>query len=161
MRHAKAEQTGRTDHERELTVRGRADAAESGRWLADRGFAADGALVSAATRTRQTWDELASAAAYEVVPDLSEALYSADEDSALDLLRRVDDAIVSLVVVGHNPTMAYLAADLDDGTSEHSNALVLGFPTAACAVFEYVGSWAELFAGGCRLVDFSSPAARG
>src|SRR3954467_15314825 len=36
MRHAKAEQSGPSDHERQLTDRGVTDATEAGRWLAAR-----------------------------------------------------------------------------------------------------------------------------
>ncbi len=161
MRHSKAEQGGRTDFERELAPSGVRESADSGAWLAEQGVAVDGVLVSAAVRARQTWEALAAAAGYDVVPEPSPALYTADVDSALDLVRRTADDVRSLLVVGHNPTMAYLATDLDDGASDYSNDLVLGFPTAALAVFDYDGTWADLSAGACRLVALSSPAARG
>ena len=59
MRHAKAEQGGPSDFERQLTDRGMADAAAAGTWLAERGVVPDHALVSAAVRTQQTWEALA------------------------------------------------------------------------------------------------------
>ena len=58
MRHAKAERdsgSGR-DMDRPLSSRGVADAGLVARALADRGVRPDVALVSAAARTRQTWD---------------------------------------------------------------------------------------------------------
>ena len=66
VRHAKAEGYGPSDFERELSQRGRGDAAAAGAWLAEQGVTADGALVSAAERTRQTWDIVAETAGWSV-----------------------------------------------------------------------------------------------
>ena len=56
MRHAKAEQSGPSDFERQLSDRGTVDATEAGQWLANRGVEPHQALVSAAVRTQQTWE---------------------------------------------------------------------------------------------------------
>ena len=49
-------------------------------------------------------------------------------------------------MVGHNPTMASLAALLDDGQGdeEAGNEMALGFPTSALAVFSFDGDWSDL-----------------
>ena len=70
MRHAKAEQGGRTDFERVLTGRGHADAAEAGAWLATQGFAPDHALVSAAARAEQWGIVTENVADYAAEPDV-------------------------------------------------------------------------------------------
>ena len=59
-------------------------------------------------------------------------------------------------MIGHNPTMAYLAQLLDDGeaTPELEGELLAGFPTSAVAVFEYDGAWADLGEGSARLVGY-------
>ena len=156
MRHAKAEQTGATDFERRLAERGHGDAAEAGRWLAAQGVEPELALVSAAVRTQETWDSLADGAGWDLPPELLEGLYSAGTQTALDLLREVDDGITSVMVVGHNPTMASLAAILDDGSGdeEAGNELALGFPTSAVTVFEYDGKWSELDEASASVVAF-------
>jgi phosphohistidine phosphatase len=59
--------------------------------------------------------------------------------------------VATALVVGHNPTMAYLAQVLDVGGSPQLAAT--GFPAAAAAVFEYDGPWADLAEGTARLVD--------
>ena len=59
MRHAKAEQVGPTDHERELAAQGLADSLVAGSWLSEQGIDPQHALVSAAVRTRQTWEGVA------------------------------------------------------------------------------------------------------
>lgn len=147
VRHAKAEASGPSDHERPLTARGRSDAAEAGRWLASGGIVPDAALVSDALRTRQTWEELAAGAGWGMAPDWSASLYAAGPETALDLLRETSPAAHTLVLVGHNPTVAYLAELLDDGEGDDDAAtemMTSGFPTTALAVFTVHGPWADL-----------------
>ena len=154
MRHAKAEQAGPTDFERPLAERGLRDAREAGAWLAGQGFAADRALVSAALRTRETWAAVAAGAGWELEPEADRSLYVAEVDSALDLVGLVDDSVQRLVVIGHNPTMAYLSQLLSDGTApaELEGPLMSGFPTSALAVFAHEGPWSALTQGSARLV---------
>ena len=156
MRHAKAEQAGPTDFDRALADRGHADAGEAGAWLAQQGFAPDHALVSAALRTRETWASLADAAGWSVEPELDRGLYAAEPATALDLVAQVDDAARRVVVIGHNPTMAYLAQLLGDGSApdDLEGELLAGFPTSALAVFAHDGPWAALTEGAGRLVAY-------
>ena len=79
---------------------------------------ADRALVSAATRTQQTWAAVADAAGWDVEPDLDEGLYAAGPETALDIVRGAPDESRTLVLIGHNPTVAYLAQLLDDGEGD-------------------------------------------
>ena len=156
MRHAKAEQDGPTDFERPLASRGHRDASAAGAWLAAQGVSPDYALVSAALRTQQTWESVASGAGWSLSPDLDRGLYAAGPESALDLVRLVPDSANSLIVIGHNPTVAVLAQVLDDGTGDPSvGASMAGdFPTSAVAVYSYDGSWADLGEGTARLDAF-------
>jgi phosphohistidine phosphatase len=156
MRHGKAEQTGRTDFERELAERGRMDSADTGSWLAELGFVPDLALVSAARRTIGTWEGVAAGGGFEIEAHLSHALYGAGPETCLDLVRESPSELTSLIVVGHNPTMAYLASLLDDGEGDSavSAAMLSGYPTSAVALFEYDGEWADLSEAGARLVAF-------
>ena len=156
VRHAKAEQAGPTDFERRLTDRGRADAAALGSWLAARGLVADHALVSAATRTRETWAALAEAAGWEVAGDYDQGLYAAGPETALDILRGAPDAARTLVLVGHNPTVASLAQLLDDGEGddEAMTAMATGYPTSTATVLVHGGSWPELGEQCARVLAF-------
>ena len=156
MRHAKAEPSAPSDHERVLTDRGTADADEAGAWLRGTGTTPGRALVSDAARTRGTWAALAGSAGWDVVPEYDASLYAAGPDTALDLLRETDDTVDTLVVIGHNPTMAYVAQMLDDGDgdAEAVAAMNEGFPTSAVAVFAVDGAWADLEMGGARLTAF-------
>jgi phosphohistidine phosphatase len=156
MRHAKAEQVGPTDMERELTPRGRADSAAAGRWLAGRGLTPDHVVVSAATRTRQTWESLAEAAGWDSDATIDRGLYAAGPETALDLMRSSPDDATTLVVIGHNPTVAHLAQLLDDGEGDDDagREMAMGFPTSAVAVLDFEGDWGDLDEASARLVAF-------
>ncbi|MBB6625913.1 histidine phosphatase family protein [Nocardioides sp. KIGAM211] len=157
MRHAKAEQVGPTDHQRALTPRGLEDAAAAGRWLAAEGIVAQAALVSAATRTRETWGALSDAAGWSLEAAFDEGLYAAGPETALDLVRAVADDTGVLVLLGHNPTMAYLAQMLDDGDGDPEALAAMaasGYPTSALSVFEVDAPWADLGVATARLTAF-------
>ncbi len=156
MRHAKAEQHGPSDFDRALAERGHRDAAAVGAWLVGEGFEPDHTLVSAALRTRETWTSLAAAAEWDLDPELDRGLYAAGPDTALDLIRLVDDDVRRLIVIGHNPTIAVLAQLLDDGDGdpELAEEMLAGYPTGAVAVFAHDGSWSDLAEGTARLVGF-------
>lgn len=160
MRHAMAEPSAASDHERELTRRGHADASAAGAWVAGRGIRPDMALVSGAGRTRQTWEDVAIGAGWDLdLATVEESLYSASTEAALDLLRETDDTVDSVLVIGHNPTVSYLVQLLDDGEGdlEAGNRLALGFPTSAVAVLSYDGRWDDLGAGSASVVAFHAP----
>lgn len=159
MRHAKAEQLGPTDLERELSQRGRDDAAAAGRWLAEQRIVPDHALVSAAVRTQQTWERVAEAAGWSLEPALDRGLYAAGPDTALDLMREVPEDARTLLVIGHNPTIAVVAQLLDDGEGDQAagQRMMEGYPTSALAVFEYDGEWSDLEPASARLSAFHSP----
>ncbi len=156
MRHGKAEPSGRTDFERELAERGRHDSEDTGAWLARQGFVPDHALVSASHRTVGTWESVATAGDFAVEPHLSQVLYGAGPETALDLLRESPGDATTILVVGHNPTIAYLASLLDDGEGDPpvSSEMMSGYPTSAVALFEYAGHWSDLTEGGARLVGY-------
>jgi len=156
MRHAKAEPVAPSDMERHLTERGRADAAATGAWLVEQGFAADLALVSTAVRTRETWEALREKAGWEVEADHRVDLYSAGPEVALDVVRSTPGDVESLLVLGHNPTVAYLAQLLSDGEGDPEllASASTGFPPASVALFELSTPWSSLGFGDARLVGF-------
>ncbi len=156
MRHAKAESWGESDHERQLTPGGLADAAAAGSWLTSVVPEPDRVLVSSARRTCQTWDAVAAGAAWTVEATTDEGLYSASAETVLDLVRATRDDVQTVLVLGHNPTIAYLAQMLDDGNGdlEASTALLGGYPTCALTVFSHEGPWGELTMGSAAVSAF-------
>lgn len=154
LRHAKAEQSGPSDVERALAERGWADARAQGAWLAARGVRPGLALVSAARRTAETWQALAQGAGWTLEPVLDRGLYAAGPDTVLDVLAAMGGDAATVVVVGHNPTMAWLAQSLDDGSGDPAAAMALAsdYPTCTASVFEVDCTWADLPVTGARLV---------
>ena len=136
MRHAEAAASGaHPDHERPLTDRGRQDAAAMGRWLRDRGTVPDLVLCSSALRARQTWQAVTAVVPGGPEPSYSQAVYDAGPGEILDLLGEQAEGSSTVMVVGHNPTMAHLVAALTGETP--------GFPAGSIAVVDLSGSWQD------------------
>lgn len=139
MRHAKAERdaaSGR-DRDRPLSSRGHAEAALIARTLAERGWRPDTALVSAAVRTRETW-ETASDAFGDVELHVEDALYDAEAEAIRALIEGVEEQAGCLIVVAHNPGVQQLALDLLTESAASPallDQMAAGFPTAAAALF--------------------------
>jgi phosphohistidine phosphatase len=155
MRHAKAEAVAASDHDRRLTARGTRDAAEAGTWARSAGVLPDHAFVSTARRADETWSAFRSAAELDLEPELDAALYSAGPDAAIEVLRSAPSGARTVMIVGHNPTMAQLVHLLDDGAADPEvfAAVSTDFPTSAVAVLEVQGEWAELEIGCARIAD--------
>jgi phosphohistidine phosphatase len=145
MRHAKAEHGGsRSDIDRQLTARGRDDATAAGAWLATSRIAPDLVLCSPAARTRGTWHAVAIGLVDGPVPIAPEVryeadLYSAGVIAALDLVRGVDDAFRTILLIGHNPTVSALSWRLDDRTRRTDESL----RTSGIAVHGVTAGWAD------------------
>ena len=113
MRHAKSDwSSGVDDHERPLAGRGRREAGLAGDWL--RQQVADVGLVvcSSATRARQTWKRVAKR--LDAVPELrvDDRLYGASDRQLRDVVRELPDATRTALLIGHNPGLEDLVAEL-------------------------------------------------
>lgn len=134
LRHGKAKSVSATggDFDRGLTDRGRRDSALIGRVLADAGVVPDLALVSAARRAQETWEE-ASRAFPATRCEIVRGLYLAAPEQIAAAVNAVGEGL-SVIVVGHNPGLHEFALAL----AEAARAPLAGlqsFPTAAAAVF--------------------------
>lgn len=140
MRHGKAvrEHEAADDKSRGLTDRGRRQAAEAGAALAKAQLQPDRILVSGATRTRQTYAALANV--FQTAPTFLDTLYMAGVETVWAEAVRTGGQTV--LVIGHNPSMHALAADLAAQSGDRSApALALRdrFPTSAYAAFSIAG----------------------
>ncbi len=155
-RHAKSSwnSPGLGDHERPLNRRGQASAKALGKWLAGHGYLPDEALVSTATRTRQTWEGIATALPHPPLPEFRRELYLADPEEMLDVLRgAVGDCVI---MVGHNPGTAWLAQGL--AATPPGDPRFSRYPTATTTVLDFeVEAWHELRGQRGRVVDFVVP----
>lgn len=161
LRHAKTERDAPSgkDQDRRLDERGHHDGADIGGWLAAENYLPDLALVSTATRARQTWELLRPAMPSVPARHLPE-LYGADPSQ---LLRSIQDAGVedpkSLMVVAHNPGLHELAlALIAGGDAAGRRALDSNLPTSGVAVIDFkTDDWDDVGFRSGQLARFASP----
>jgi phosphohistidine phosphatase len=113
-------------------------------------------LCSTATRSRQT---LANTG-IEAPVQYRERLYDATPGTIIDEINEVADTVDTLLVVGHEPTMSYLAIGLA-GTEDTDEAALQRisekFPTSAIAVLRVNGDWKDLQLEQAALIGFHVP----
>lgn len=161
LRHAKstAKDTPLADIDRPLSERGEADAKAMAGYLAKAGIEPALVLCSSARRTRDTLAGVLPALGRKPAPIIEDGLYHADASGLLRRLSEVDDAIPSVMLVGHNPALEELARRLiDGGDAEALERLMEKFPTGALAVLEAdAASWREIKKTRARLTAFIRP----
>jgi phosphohistidine phosphatase len=161
IRHSKAVQGGDLDHERPLAERGFDDAGAVGRWLDSANLVPDRVVVSTALRARQTWESAAEAMGPtpEVVAD--HRVYVNTVGGLLAIIHETPAEVGTLVLVGHNPSFAELALELDDGKGDGASrtALERSYPTSGVAVFDVGKKWANLELGAATVTSFAAPRA--
>ncbi|KHL11200.1 phosphohistidine phosphatase [Mumia flava] len=163
VRHAKAEPHRVDDRGRRLAERGHVDARRRGHELSDFVTGEAYALVSAAARTQETFADLNEALGLDDAHvEVLDSLYLASAQRVLHEIRTVETDPATVIVVGHNPSMADLVWMLHDGT--HNAAWTAygdrGFPTSAAAVLTYDGDWFDVDPRTMRLEDFLAPPPR-
>jgi phosphohistidine phosphatase len=94
-------------------------------------------LCSSARRTRDTLAALRPSFDDTTEIRVEDRLYGAGATEILSLLRAVDPALLSVMVIGHNPCLEDLAVALaGDGTETAVRQLRTKFPTGALATLE-------------------------
>ena len=154
VRHAKAASPDMQhgDFDRTLNQRGLHDAAEMGRRLQKQGVLPDIILSSPAHRTRQTAELLIRefGGTMDVV-QFDDRIYEASIDTLLDLIRLLPEACASAMVIGHNPSIGWLANQL-------SRYQIETMPSCAVATFELPSfQWRDLGRTPSRLLEFDVP----
>ena len=134
LRHAKSDWSGHEgDHDRPLAKRGRRQAPDAGRWLAVNVHSIDLAVVSTAKRARTTWDLVSNELDQPPNTHYDDDAYAAPVGELLDIVRSLDEALGTVVLVGHNPGIEDLAETL---TGDR-----VPLPTSALAVIELTSTW--------------------
>ncbi len=160
LRHAKSDWPDVPDRDRPLAKRGRRDAPVIGRWLHDHGYLPEVVVCSAARRTRETWDLLAPELGGSPSVTFEPRAYAASALTLLYLVGELPAACRAALLIGHNPAISELATSLAQLRVEKGAPAPPGirFPTAAVAVLEFPGDWADLAPGHARLLDYAAPA---
>ncbi len=141
VRHAKTEGNNpRGDHARELTERGRNDAATVAERL--KVYPIDYALVSTSARTRQTFDALDLDVPVEFLDDI----YSQELDKIGQHISEVPEGTETLLIVGHSPSLPALSVNLAAAAADEAGAddVARHFPTSTFTVFSIDGDWSQI-----------------
>lgn len=161
VRHAKTEGSASSDALRELTDRGEAQSRALGDVLNGLLRGNVHAYVSSAVRAVRTWRLAAAGVEEDVTSEQLDELYTADADDLLSQVRATDDTVDTLVVVGHNPTIADVVADLAaDGAGRAYEALRAGgYSPSTSTVFDLTDTWARMDSTIADLVEYVPPQA--
>lgn len=162
LRHAKSSwaETGQADIDRPLNERGKRSAVAMGHYMASNGLAPQRVLCSPARRASETWDLVA--AELPGTPDVHIAAEIYDFSGGktlMECLRHKAGDATSVLLVGHNPSIAALAQTLvGAGNGKLRQRLDEKYPTAALAVISFdLANWESLSAGSGTLLRFVTP----
>jgi phosphohistidine phosphatase len=159
LRHAKSSwaDAGMADKDRPLNDRGRKAAATMRRAMRELGLVPDIVLVSTAKRTLETLEALEPWDDMPLIEPM-ESLYLASLPQLITALQGVAETVRSVLLIGHNPGIHELAAELTGPSAEPmAQRLAAGFPTAGLAEFAVPGPWWQIDTGTTRLVRFLTP----
>jgi phosphohistidine phosphatase len=141
VRHAKAsrDEKGINDWERPLTVAGIYRAQKVARKLNDKKIMPSRMISSHAFRSLNTALLFAINMRYPVSAlDISDSLYEKKAGDILDMLKKQDDSISSIMLFGHNPSISDLCNLL---TNKKANDL----PTSAVTAIQFtIDKWSDL-----------------
>src|SRR5437764_6878294 len=133
LRHAKSswDDPAASDHDRPLAPRGRKAAKATARHLREQRVEPELVLCSTARRARQTLERIEPSLGRRAV-HVERELYGASADELLERLRAVDDAVGSVMLIGHNPGLEDLILALAR-PSPRRREVEAKYPTAALA----------------------------
>lgn len=159
MRHGKSEKAKKKDKDvfRPLDKRGRKDVKKIRKLMQEQHFQPDLILCSPSLRTMETLKRLKKAfGETEVV--FIEALYMADADEMMHILRQMSPQKREVLVIGHNPGLQEFLPmiceeDADQALPLNHHASD-GFPTSALACVEIKDNWQHLGTQPARLMNF-------
>jgi phosphohistidine phosphatase len=157
LRHAKAQPDAPDgDHSRRLTKRGTRDASTIGAILLEE-IGIPGLIVSSdAVRARETAKRVADVLSFVDEIVLESRLYLAAGKDIAQIIRRFPNAMDCALVVGHNPGLEDLVANLA-GSSNPIDHL----PTAGSAIFDLnIVHWEGLSTETCQLRLVTGPHGR-
>jgi phosphohistidine phosphatase len=164
LRHAKSawDDPALEDHDRPLAARGRRAARAMARHFRDLGADPELILCSSSERTRETLDLLMPGFAAAPIVAVERGLYLAGAEAMLARLRKVEDRVERVLLIGHNPGLHELALLLAEaGGAKLRAPLARKFPTAALANYAIGSGWSALGPETARLVAYVTPAELG
>lgn len=152
MRHAKSswDDPTQSDHDRPLNARGVRSAKAMGDWLRSHAPKVDQALVSTATRTRETFAGLS----LDLVPGLEPDLYHAAPATMARVMAGATGQ--TFLMIGHNPGIADFARLMVRTAPNHPR--FADFPTCATLVARLdAPTWADVAPHSATPLAFAIP----
>ena len=131
-----------------------------GRFMRSENHTPDLVLCSPATRARHTLELTLAQLGGKPEIRMIDGLYNfGDGSGLLQIIQQEGGSSTGLMVVGHNPSMEYLAVSLaGQGSSEDLTSMAKKYPTAALAVITFNAErWADISPGTGSLVSFTKP----
>jgi phosphohistidine phosphatase len=159
LRHAKSswDDPDLADEDRPLASRGRQSAVAMVGHLASERVQPELVLCSSGLRARQTLAAVLPSLGGSLVVRIEPALYTFDVHRLLGRLRREDDAVNSIMLVGHNPAFQELALTLASLGADRPR-LERKLPTGSLVtILLPEDSWAQIGDGGAEIVAFVTP----
>jgi phosphohistidine phosphatase len=161
LRHAKSswDDPGLDDFNRPLNERGWKAARRLGRELERRGLKFDLVLSSTSARTRETLDGVQQHFEFNAPIRFEQELYLASEGRLRSIVQAIGEQVKTPLIVGHNPGLELLLADLTTNDQRGLRRRVSGkFPTGAFAIVELPAShWAEIEPASGEIVELILP----
>jgi phosphohistidine phosphatase len=160
LRHAKAApHDPARDRDRSLISRGRGDASRIGRYIAAEKFAVDAAIHSGVKRAKETLAGVLAELPKKPSVSVEPSLYEQTTATVVKALRALPDETKTILIVGHNPSMAGVAHYLaGEGEEDALERMAAKFPTAGLAIVDFdISHWADIRRGEGRLFAFVTP----
>jgi phosphohistidine phosphatase len=160
LRHAKSswDEPELLDHERPLAKRGQRAVVLLRKHFHESAVAPDLVLCSSAVRAVQTLEGVRDGLPPGTPVEIEAGLYAASAASLLGRVRSLPEDLDSVMLVGHNPGIEDLAAELiGDGDPDERAALEAKYPTGGFATLAFEGAWRELRPEVATLEAFAVP----
>ena len=123
------------DHDRPLAIRGKKAAKKMGIYLSKRNESPDLVISSTALRAKTTAEIAMSMGKWNCNILFEPKIYGCNTQTLLNIIKKQDDTILSLCLVGHEPSFSIF-------TSETLDCKYLHFPTATMAKIKFnISKW--------------------
>jgi len=158
IRHAKSswDDPSVADHDRPLSKRGRNALSRLREHIENLELRPDLVMCSSSRRTRETLDGIRAALGRKARVESDSLLYGAGAEQLVIELRRLDDQVSTVFLIGHNPGVGDLVVLLA-AAPPTGGAAIDTFPTAAVAVLSLTGPWSALQPACASLDSFWAP----
>lgn len=150
LRHAKSDwdNLNQQDFDRPLAKRGIEEADLLSKHIKEKHYLIDKVLCSSALRTKQTFDICSDGFNFPIKnATYSEDLYFGNCDVIINFIQNLDEALSSILIIGHNPTMHLLLERLIDRN-------IKKFPTCSLTEISIENTWKDLSLKKCKLKSF-------